>query len=341
MSELMFLSESDVNQAFTPEIARASQQAAFEALGRGDAVLPARLIVPGHGDDVAFCYAARAGAKEPAVSKFGAVHSGNAALGLPAVHALVTVLDAATGAPRCVMAGTNLTTRRTAAASAVAAEALHAGSGDPGCDLAIIGSGVQAWAHAEAFCATRPVRRIRLGARNQSSAAALAERWSRQHPDAPAMEVTDSVESACRDADVVALCTTSATPVVDRAWMADGALVVTVGSFSSDRAEVPPDLMAEARIVVDDRETALADNGSVVRAIDAGALDEARLETLGEVLVGATDVTVAAAASAQNNSDDARVTVYASVGVGIQDATAAAAVVEAAEAAGIGTRLAL
>lgn len=351
MPSLLYLSESDVARAFTPDVARASQRAAFEALGRGDAVLPARLLVPGRGDDVAFCYAARTGGDAPAVSKFGSVHAGNVDAGVPAVHALVTVLDPTTGVPVCVMAGTTLTTLRTAAASAVAVDSLltparregagHDADATPegaGVDVAVIGSGVQAEAHLHALCADavagRSVVRIRLAARNTATAGELVARWERDKPTGtPPIEIVASAEEACVGADVIATCTTSTTPVLDAAWVEDGALVVSVGSFEAGRSEVPVELMREARVVVDDRETALADNGCVVAAIEAGALERHAVETLGEVLAAATD--------GATPGSEHRVTVYCSVGVGVQDAAAADAVHRAARAGGVGVTLPL
>ena len=383
---LLYLSESDVRAAFTADVAHASQHAAFTALGRGEALLPARLLLPGRGDDVAFCYAARAEASAPAVSKFGSVHAGNVDAGLPAVHALVTVLDPTTGVPTCVMAGTTLTTRRTAAASAVAMEALwspdSSGRDDVGVadgagvgardgigvHVAIVGSGVQAEAHAHALCAVggeHTVGRIRLAARDRASADELVARWHTTRPEgAPDMELVDTVEQACADADVIAVCTTSTTPVLEATWVRDGALVISVGSFSAERSEVPSDLVAQARVVVDDRETALADNGCVVAALMAGVLETGSVETLGEVLVrdaahaddddaerhvwnddssnnGVTNHGAADSDAGAHGERRPRVTLYASVGIGLQDAAAAVAVQEAAQRAGVGTPLPL
>lgn len=368
------------------QTSHASQHAAFTALGRGEALLPARLLLPGRGDDVAFCYAARAEASAPAVSKFGSVHAGNVDAGLPAVHALVTVLDPTTGVPTCVMAGTTLTTRRTAAASAVAMEALWspdssgrddvrvadgAGVGardGTGVHVAIVGSGVQAEAHAHALCAVggeHTVGRIRLAARDRASADELVARWHTTRPEgAPDMELVDTVEQACADADVIAVCTTSTTPVLEATWVRDGALVISVGSFSAERSEVPSDLVAQARVVVDDRETALADNGCVVAALMAGVLETGSVETLGEVLVrdaahaddddaerhvwnddssnnGVTNHGAADSDAGAHGERRPRVTLYASVGIGLQDAAAAVAVQEAAQRAGVGTPLPL
>ena len=134
--------------------------------------------------------------------------------------------------------------------------------------------------------------------------------------------------------------------------------------FSAERSEVPSDLVAQARVVVDDRETALADNGCVVAALMAGVLETGSVETLGEVLVrdaahaddddaerhvwnddssnnGVTNHGAADSDAGAHGERRPRVTLYASVGIGLQDAAAAVAVQEAAQRAGVGTPLPL
>ena len=56
--------------------------------------------------------------------KVVSVFPGNAAVGLPSLHGVYLVLDAATGVPLAQIDGTELTTRRTAAVSALAASLL-------------------------------------------------------------------------------------------------------------------------------------------------------------------------------------------------------------------------
>lgn len=322
MPSLLVLTDADVAAVLDPPSALNSQREAFAALGHGSAEQPARLLLPGQDDAMAFCYAARVGPQTPAVSKVGAVHPGNSERGLPAVHALVTVLDATTGAPAAVISGEALTTLRTAAASALAAD--HLSAPDAG-DLALVGAGVQARAHLQALAEVRTLRRLRVFTRTRAAGEKLAQWWSHQAPDGPPLEVASSVSEAVRDADLVALCTTSSQPVVDNAALSPGTFVVTVGSFRPDHAEVPQETMETARVVVDHRDTGLAQCGSVVNALAAGVLEPDRVETLGDIV-----------ASQERHHDDERVTVYGSVGLGVQDAAAAAVVLDRARVAGRG-----
>jgi len=139
----------------------------------------------------------------------------------------------------------------------------------------------------------------------------------------------DAPADAVKTADIVLLCTTSSTPVIEDAWVADGTTVVSIGSFAPDRHEVPQDLVRRARIVVDDVASALTDAGPVVRAIEDGTRRATDLVGLGDVLTG----------RARGRSADDEVVYYNSVGLGIQDAAAAQYILSTARAAGIGTEL--
>src|SRR5262245_55788211 len=148
---MLVLSASEVRELYGWDEAVESQRHAFAALGRGEASLPEKIMLPA-GDDMALCYAARMSAGSGPVSKFISVQAGNAACGLPSVHAVVTVLDPVDGRPIALIEGNEVTTRRTAAASALAVSLL-ANENTP--VLAVIGSGVQAMAHVRALTRVR------------------------------------------------------------------------------------------------------------------------------------------------------------------------------------------
>lgn len=320
--EILTLEEAEVRRLFTPEVALASQRRAFAALADGSAVLPERLLVPGTGDDVSFCYAARLAPDACAVSKFGSVHPGNTALGLPAVSAVVTVLDAGTGRPRAVMDGTVVTTLRTAAASAVALDVLAPARTKR---LALFGTGVQAIAHVDALLAVREFDEILVVGRTPERAsegldgvcAAAGER---------AQVRAASPEQAVSACDVVALCTTSAAPVLEEEWVRPGTTIVGVGSFTPRHCEFPAALLTRARLVVDDPETAATDAGPVAAALADSTLMRENLVGLGDVLTGR---------SPGRTADD-EIVVYTSVGLGVQDAAAAEAIVAAYEGSASG-----
>ncbi|TDC53273.1 ornithine cyclodeaminase family protein [Jiangella ureilytica] len=326
-ADVMVLSAADVAALFDPETAVESQRAAFEALGKGTAVQPDKLMLPAADDGaVAFCYAARLSTADPAVSKFGSVTPANAAAGLPTIAALVVVLDAVTGQPAAVMDGTVITTRRTAAASAVAIDALARADA---AELAVVGCGVQGHEHVRMLARIRPFRAVRLWGRSERRRTAAARDLAAE--TGLPVRASATAREAVAGADIVVLCTLSTEPLVERGWLAPGATVVSLGSIAPGRCEVGPDVVAAARVVVDDPATAAAHAGPIVAGLHAGTLLRDQLVGLGDVLVGTTP----------GRTAPDELVFYNSTGLGVQDAAAAAAVLERARRAGLGHRLPL
>lgn len=320
---MLVLGAADIEALLDLDAARASQRRAFECLALGLAQQPKRLLLEAPaGMALGFSYAARVEPGTGVVCKVGGVAEHNAADGLPSVSALVVALDPVTGVPAAILDGTAVTTLRTAAASAVAVERLAPG---PARTLAIIGSGVQAHAHARALCRVRRFASVRLWSPNPGSRDSAVRRLGAEL--SAAAYAADSAEDAAAGADVVVACTTSSEPVLRAGWIADGALVVSIGSFAPDRCEVDRDLVRRAAmVVVDHAEIALEQAGPIVAAVAAGELEREALVTLGDVVTGTA------------RRPDGLV-FFNSVGLGVQDAAAAWAVVAAARDAGAGRTL--
>ncbi|MFF4545958.1 ornithine cyclodeaminase family protein [Streptomyces sp. NPDC001435] len=318
--DVLFLSGEQVVRLLDLDAAIASQRAAFTALGTGDADLPGKIMEPSRFDDsVVFAYLARLSADTGPVAKFGSVNPGNAAAGLPTVHAVVTALDPVTGRLAAVLDGTALTTLRTAAGSAVAVDALAVPGG---VEPAVLGSGTQALAHVRAIARVREVTSVRLWSPTPAHRARAARTLAAEL-DVP-VRAADSAEEAVTGASLVAACTLSTTPVVRGEWLAPGCTVVSVGSFEPTRREVDTEVVRRAAVVVvDDPATAAGHAGPVVDALREGLLAPGDLVPLGEVLTGRR--------AARTSSDD--IVYYNSVGLGIQDAAAAWAVIRAAKEA--------
>lgn len=179
----------------------------------------------------------------------------NKALKLPTIHGVVSVYDGATGRPVLVLDGPTVTARRTAAISMLGIQAFRPA---PAC-IALIGTGTQASGHAEALAALFPGLRTAIIGRSRASADAFVARHSKLELDlfaAPAVPT---------DADVVITLTTSATPVyTDPAR--DGRLVIGVGAYKPDLAEIGPLTLAGSDIYVDDLAGARHEAGDLLQA---------------------------------------------------------------------------
>ncbi|CAB5678186.1 ornithine cyclodeaminase [Delftia tsuruhatensis] len=191
------------------------------------------------------------------VHKLVCVQPGNARLGLPTIHGLVTACDARTGRPLFALDGPEVTGRRTAAITLLALRALAAG---PPQDIALIGTGTQARHHVQALACLHPQARIRVRGRSPASAQAFCDSLGAVHDRIVPLHgpIPDSV-------DVVITVTTSTEPVYDDKPRA-GRLVIGVGAFRPEMAEIGPATLAGSTLFCDDPQGARHEAGDLLRA---------------------------------------------------------------------------
>ena len=249
--------------------------------------------------------------------KLVSVFHRNHSLGLPGHLALIALFDPRTGVPVAVMNGTWITAIRTAGGAALSTRLLARPNA---VTLAIVGAGVQGEAHLRMLSRVREFQDIRI----TSLSFADAQRVAAADPRAKALA---SAEEAVTGADVVCLCTTSSTPVVQRTWLAPGTHVTSVG-YMPPGSEVAPDLVQHARLFV---ETRVAFAPPPAGCAELAGLDPHEAVELGEVLLGRRPGRVS----------DAELTLYKSMGHAMEDLVAAWLAYESASAQGAGTLLAL
>ena len=260
-------------------------------------------------------------------TKIVTVFNENHQRGLPSHLATILVMDPETGALQAIMDGRFITEARTAAVSAVSARYLARADAST---LAIIGSGVQARSHLEAFAEVRPLARVRIWSPRASS----RERFvgDMQGRVSARLEAAPSAEEAVSGADMVVLVTSSATPVVEDAWIAPGTHVVSVGACRPDHREMAPALVARARLFVDSRAGALVESGDIVQGIAEGRFDAGHLAgELGELVLGRV--------TGRRTADE--ITIFKSLGMAVEDVVAADLVLQRAVETGAGTTLVL
>ncbi len=299
-------------------------EGALARFARGEAVQPVRLQLAADEAGILALMPALLtgiGLGYKAVSVF----HGNVERGLPTHLATVALHDPATGMPIALMDGTRITEIRTAAVSAVATRYL---SKTDASVLAIIGTGVQARAHARAIACVRELSEVRIVGRRPDAARALAAELAQEMP---AIAV-DDVARALDGTDIVVTATASPTPVLEAAHVQSGVHLNAVGSSTPMARELPAATVASARLFVDDARAALVEAGDILLAIGDGAIDESHIAgTLGEVIIG----------QVPGRTDDAQITIFESLGLGLEDVAAAAHVYTAAVAGGIGTEVEL
>jgi ornithine cyclodeaminase/alanine dehydrogenase-like protein (mu-crystallin family) len=232
----------------------------------------------------------------------------NAQTALPALHAVYTLFDANTGAPLAQMDGMAITTRRTVAASALAASFLARHDAQR---LLIVGTGRVAAELAHAMRTAVPtLRSIEVWGRDLNAAEDLATALRETALDASA---TPALEAAVRRADIVSCATLSSQPLVRGAWLQPGAHLDLIGAFTPQMRESDAECFARGRVFVDTEE-ALAKAGDVLCAIAEGAFDRSQLQaTLAQLCQGLHP----------GRRDDDEITVFKSVGTALEDLAAA------------------
>jgi len=295
---------------------------AFAAYSSGRTETPLRVGVEPPGAGGVLLAMPCAVAEPPALgAKIVSVFRGNPARGLPTVTSVYVLSEYETGAPLAIMDGTYLTAIRTAAGSAVATRVLARADA---ASLGVFGTGVQARHHVEAIRRVRPIQRVLVCGTSPSKASAFAH-WVTS-TSGIAADVADP--EAASAADIVAACTTSATPVVIDEHVHNGAHVNAVGAFTPATRELPSGLIGRARVYVDTRAGALSEAGDLLLAVRDGAFSlENVVGEVGEALLNTIP--------ARQNED--QVTIYKSVGAAFLDAATARLAYEAATRLTVGS----
>lgn len=240
--------------------------------------------------------------------KIVTVYPDNADRELPSVMGTYLLLDGTTGAPLASIDGPALTVRRTAAASALAADFLARPDAQR---LLMVGTGSLAGSLIAAHGAVRSLRRTVIWGRDRGKAERLAERLT---TPANPVSATGDLEAAVRDADIISCATTSRDPLIHGEWLSDGAHVDLVGGFRPDMREADDRVIQRARIFVDTRAGALAEAGDIVQPIAAGILNADDIAgDLFELCLG----------TLRGRQSPAEITVFKSVGSALEDLAAA------------------
>ncbi len=235
------------------------------------------------------------------------VAPGNAARGLPGLHAIYLLYDANTGAPLALLDGDELTARRTAAASALAASWL---AREDATQLLVLGAGRVARQLPAAYCAVRGIRRVGVWARSPAQARHLAADWCAAGFDAHAVA---DLEAAVAAADIVSCATLATAPVVQGRWLRPGSHLDLIGSFTPAMREADDDCLAGAALYVDTEE-ALAKSGDLLGPLARGVITPASVRgTLAALVRG----------EAVGRRSATERTVFKSVGTALEDLAAA------------------
>jgi alanine dehydrogenase len=322
----LVVTRSDVEALLSPDDCRIAVEEAFRAYGNGQTAAPAIVGIRG----IEGGFHIKAGLLRRGrcffAAKVNGNFAGNAARGLARIQGVVVLSDGDTGAPLALLDSASITTLRTAAATAVAAQYL---ARQDASIVTICGCGIQGRAQLIALSRVRPIRDVFAFDVDRER----AREFAREIKDALAMNTltVDELRTASQASDIVITCTPSNTPVLFDGDLSPGAFVAAVGADSEEKQELDATLLSTVTLVTDVT-AQCATIGDLHHSISAGTMSLSRVHAeLGEIVAGRR----------AGRSSREEIIVFDSTGMALQDVAAAAAVYEAAVHTGRGTAVAL
>jgi alanine dehydrogenase len=322
---MRILTAQDVRSSLPMPIAIERMKEAFVQYSSGKAEVPlrSRIDVKSHHGTTLFMPALLHESEDMAV-KIVSVFPENVQRHLPTIHALVVVVDPITGTPQAILEGASLTAIRTGAASGAATDLLARRDAQ---SVAIIGSGTQARTQLEAICYVREIQQVWVYSLDHPGAHAFCEEMQGVQGVPEAIKLAGSPRAAVENADIICAATTSSQPVFQSKHVRAGTHINAIGSFTPEMQELDANLLQKALLVVDSRESVLAESGDLIIPIEQGLLGSNSIHAeLGEVLLG----------DLPGRSDENQITVFKSVGLAVQDAIAASTALAGAQDKNLG-----
>ena len=319
----LLLNRSEVQQLLTlPECIDAIDEV-FRLQGEGHIPSSAILGIKAPDGGLHVKAAFLPGARDCIVAKLNTnFPANNSRGGLPTIQGVIVVCDAANGSPLAVLDSIDITIKRTAAATAVAAKYL---ARKDSAVLTICGCGDQGRAQLRALHLTLPLEKIFAFDLSEDAANNLARDLSRELK--LDIECVPDARKAIQKSDIVVTCTSATQFFVHKTDIRPGTFIAAVGADDAHKQEIDPALMATVKVVADNLQQCCA-IGDTHHAIAKHLMSKQDVYAeLGEIVAG----------QKRGRAHDAEIIVFDSTGIAIEDAAAAVIVFEKARAGNLGT----
>lgn len=240
------------------------------------------------------------------------VFPSNKELGMPALHSTYMLFDGANGKLHTLLDGNVITSRRTAAVSALACKYL---SREDSKNLLLIGSGQVASLVPEAIKAVRSLEKVMVWSPTRENAERLAS--DLQYLGFDSFYV-DDLKEACSYADIISCATLSTEPIIKGAWLKAGTHLDLIGSYTPDMRETDDACFSGTSVFIDTEE-ALMKAGDLLNPIASGIFSKDRVKaTLFDLCNGKH--------SGRESYEE--ITAFKAVGNALEDLAAACLIVE-------------
>jgi ornithine cyclodeaminase/alanine dehydrogenase-like protein (mu-crystallin family) len=302
---MRFIDREEVARRLTYDVCIPLVRDAMIAFSAGETRQLLRSIIPLADGHLFGIMPGALGANAPFGAKLISIFPENAGQGMQSHQGLIVLFEPDTGTPVCVVHAGEITAIRTAAASAVATNALALSDAK---HLAILGTGEQAATHARAIVKVRALESITIWGRSPQRAHILADQLHGEL-GLPVIAVA-TVEQAAATADMLCTVTSASEPILKSEWVRPGTHINVIGSSHAGPAEIDNALVARAQFFADSREGVLQQGAEFLRAKQAGLIGDTHiLAEIGQVLAGK--------AEGRRSSDE--ITIYKSLGHIVQD----------------------
>jgi len=323
--ETLVLAQADIASLLSMEECIAVVERAFALYGQGKAAAPAILGV--HAARGGFHV--KAGMLDFGRTYFAAKLNANfpenpSRWGMPTIQGVVVLCDGESGFPLAIMDSMEITSRRTGAATAIAAK--HLARADASV-VTVCGCGVQGQVQIQALAQVRKLERVYLFDREETRARQLDRTLAREIPAefVPVRRLEDAIPKS----GICVTCTTARQFFLKKGMVSPGTFVAGVGADNPEKQEIDPHLLASSKVVVDVLEQCAA-IGDLHHALAAGVMTTADVHAeLGEVVAG----------KKPGRTSPEEITIFDSTGMALQDVAAAAAAYEKAAHRGQGLRI--
>ncbi len=241
------------------------------------------------------------------------VNPENREIGLPSISASYLLFDQKTGQHLCLMDASEMTARRTAAASALAASYLARPDSSR---LLVVGAGKVGAQIPHAFGQKFQFGEISIWNRNKKNQTDLVDRLMADGMNAIGVE---NLEEAVKTADIISCATLANEPIIKGEWLQNGQHIDLIGSFTPNMREVDDEAIRRSKIFVD-TPAALIESGELKIPLQNGVIEESDIcASLYELCAGEKNW--------RTNSD---ITLFKSVGHAIEDLAAAMLIYQSA-----------
>ena len=240
---------------------------------------------------------------------------------LPTIQGVIALFDAIDGRPLCILDSIEITSVRTAAASAVAARFL---ARQDASTVTVCGCGEQGRSQLHALARVRPIRQVLAFDMDFEK----AERYAREIAGELDVDTRPVGELGVETlhSHIWVTCTTSRRWFVGRSHVSPGSLVLAVGADNDDKQEIEPALLGASKVVVDVLDQC-AVIGDLHHALELGVMRREDVHAeLADVVSGRRP----------GREGDDEIIVFDSTGTALQDVAAAHLVYQRAVTTGVG-----